>query len=371
MVLARQIIDNYNIPVAIFNAAEGGQPIDYFQRNDLEPLNSGTNYGRLLSRIKETGLQNFIRGYFWYQGESDAFGMTTVTYKSKFNSLYDDLLIDFPAIEQFYLFQIKYGCGSTKQSALKIQEALRQLSIDHPNVKIMSTTGSQSFVDACHFVFVGGYEFFGLNMSRLVLRDLYNAPFTNNIEAPAIIAADLVNPTQLNITFANVDDDYIWEAGVENDFTINGTDAVITSGVFSGNVLTLSMSEDASDITTISFSGHTLDAEPYIYNSNRVGILCFRNFSVNIDLRKENSITENILISPNPATDNLTISNLEGLNYTSINIFDISGRIYKVMKSRNDNPTLITLNITDLPAGIYQLHIINESETKQIEFVKI
>ncbi|MDX6258596.1 MAG: hypothetical protein QOH84_284, partial [Kribbellaceae bacterium] len=68
--MGRRIVDTYKVPVALINGAHGGQPISFFQRNDANPDDVNTNYGRLRQRLTGAGVINQVRGVLWYQGES-------------------------------------------------------------------------------------------------------------------------------------------------------------------------------------------------------------------------------------------------------------------------------------------------------------
>ena len=48
LVLGNRLVTQNNVPVAILNGGNGGQPISFFQRNDSNPGDLSTNYGRLL-----------------------------------------------------------------------------------------------------------------------------------------------------------------------------------------------------------------------------------------------------------------------------------------------------------------------------------
>src|SRR5690606_3403971 len=86
--MANLLSQQLSIPIAVFNGAEGGMPIGYFQRNDVSPDALNTNYGRLRSRLKAAGVLESVKGLLWYQGESDL-GATQV-HISGFSELLDD-----------------------------------------------------------------------------------------------------------------------------------------------------------------------------------------------------------------------------------------------------------------------------------------
>ncbi len=367
LVVGNKIVNDFNIPVAIFNGAEGGQIIEYFQRNDLNPLDPATNYGRLLTRLQETNLQNGVRGIFWYQGESNAFGMTTETYKSYFNELNNDWQVDFPNIEHEYIFQIRKGCGQEENKTLKIQEAQRQLALEIPYLHIMATNGAEHYVDDCHFPFINGYEFHGLNIYRLVARDLYGATEELNSKPPTVMNANLVVSNQIVLTLETVTDTYTWEAGSENDFNLVGTTAEVISGNISGNTIILNLSADASTIESINYVGHNGAATPFPKNANGIGLLSFKNFAVDNLLRKQ-EINNAISIYPNPVVDHLVITNAGSNKINDLVIKDVSGRSIVIEKKMDD--INIIIDLSEYASGFYFIQYECEGIINVNKFVK-
>ena len=104
--MGRRLRDQTGIPIAILNGAHGGKAIGFFQRNDVNPVDLNTNYGRLLWRAHMAGVANRVRGLLWYQGEGDRrccqpfYG---------FSELQADWIVDYSAIEQFFVFQLREG----------------------------------------------------------------------------------------------------------------------------------------------------------------------------------------------------------------------------------------------------------------------
>ena len=83
--LGRLLMDTHHIPIAILNAAHGGKQLSFFQRNDSDPMDRTTNYGRALFRTTAAGVRHAVRALFWYQGERDAVLETTAnTYRILF-----------------------------------------------------------------------------------------------------------------------------------------------------------------------------------------------------------------------------------------------------------------------------------------------
>ena len=73
-------------------------------------------------------------------------------------------------------------------------------------------------------------------------------------------------------------------------------------------------------------------------------------------------------ISPNPATDVLTISNVDKLNITHIDIIDINGRTVKSFGSASEY--MVQINISDLAEGVYLLNIASDNGTITNKIIK-
>ena len=54
--MARHLMETYQLPICMINGAVGGTIIESHQRNPANPTNSGTIYGRLLSRVQQAHL---------------------------------------------------------------------------------------------------------------------------------------------------------------------------------------------------------------------------------------------------------------------------------------------------------------------------
>jgi hypothetical protein len=76
-----------------------------------------------------------------------------------------------------------------------------------------------------------------------------------------------------------------------------------------------------------------------------------------------------ITVFPNPASNMLTISGIEGQGPAELILFDISGRDIVELQLPNDgNQSLARVNVSELPRGIYLLKVRN-GET--VEYQKI
>lgn len=334
--MARQIVDSQKIAVAIFNGGQGAQPIQFFKRNDGNPTDQTTNYGRLLKRVRGAGLTQNIRAIFWHQGENNAYADASTLsidgYKSAFQSLMSDWLADFPSIERFYVFQIRNGCSCPVDSTAKIKEALRQLA-QAGKICVMSTSAETHHTDNCHYAYATGYKFFGDNIYRLLQRDFYGKA-RDNINAPNIKFAELTNGGQVfTITMEDVLDSLRWAAGAEADFKFYGASPTVTQGSIVGNKVRLVLSAVGTAVTSLSYVGHQNTPEPMVTNLNGIGALHFYKFPITTP-RYRDSVSLAAILRSNNVT----------LPIDSVSASSVSGRIISLK--------LAERNITVIPRDI-------------------
>lgn len=276
MHMAKNIVDHKQIPVAIFNGAKGGKEIGYFEKNDLNPQDLSTNYGRLLYRLEMAKLKNKIRALFWVQGESDILQNTSIAdYKQRFHALHDDWLGDLSTLEKTYITQIRDGCGALPTRTVIIQEALRQLAIEIPDASIMSMKGMQHHTDNCHYPYENGYKELGRRYYNLVSRDLYseNVPFAT---APQILSARFLSPTEIKIT-AVEGDNLFWQNQAHDFFTLERSSATVLSGTTIANEIILQLDGCGLNATGITLLDEVMTTGPNVVNQDGVGMLSFYN----------------------------------------------------------------------------------------------
>lgn len=302
MRMASNLAGDLKIPIAIFNGADPGQPINFFQRNDANPDDLSSNYGRLLSRVKEAGLQKNIRAIVWHQGESDALGalsgtqLTTEQYKQAFLTLYEDWKKDFPGIAGVYLFQIRFGCGiASVDGALQIQEAQRQLDDEKKDISIMSTGATQQLFDGgiinyCHYNFPNGYGLFGDWITNLLKKEIYNVKnLPSSIYAPAPKQASFTAvgdenlATQVTLSLEDNKATYSALGDLNSSFRLEGGVFPITGiSINKNNIIIDFIRGPGTDgnPTGLSFIGHDNQAAPILVNEQGIGLLYFSNLAI-------------------------------------------------------------------------------------------
>ena len=268
--MGRLLVDTNAVPIAILNGARGGMPIAYFQRNDSNPTDSTTNYGRLLARAQRSGVAAGVRAILFYQGESD--GADASGHRDGFVAVYEDWLEDYPRVERTYVTPVRTGCGDP---SLALRDAQRRLADDFAAISVMSTTGLDGH-DGCHFAYENGYRNLGDRYAALLGRDLYGGAELADIEPPnpgrAFFSA--ADGTEITLVMRNDADTLEWDAGAEAHFVLESSAATIVSGQVVGNSLVLALSGDGRDATGLSYVGHT-GAGPWVTNANQIGLLAF------------------------------------------------------------------------------------------------
>ncbi|MFT7678306.1 MAG: hypothetical protein ACI8QC_002292 [Planctomycetota bacterium] len=269
--MGARLVTDYQVPIGILSGAANGTQISAHQRNDLDPTDENSIYGRMLKRAELAGFKDQAKGLIWYQGEED--GGNPLNYALFFNELYDDWFTDYTALEQLYVCQIRAGCGNDPIND-GIREVLRVLPDLYANLEVMSTTAALGH-DGCHFLYEG-YTEIGERMTRVIKRDLYGSMDTHEIDPPNIDTVQWGSMAQdlLVLTFRDLDDSLTFELGAELDFVLSdGT--VVTAGTVTGNSILLTLA-GPSTATDLSYIGHAFDG-PDIKNGRGVGALTFFN----------------------------------------------------------------------------------------------
>ena len=290
LVLARRIVDEIGVPVAIFNGAHGGQPISFFQAPEDYNSSTASNYGRMYYRLNKTGLKDSVRAILWSQGEADAFanGLSTEQYKDAFVNLKNSWSNDLINLERVYVFQTREcNCGTSSTGRLLIKEAQRQLAFENDDISIMPTTGMTTHSDNCHYPFTNGYETFGNRIYKPVMRDLFSYSYEEEIDAPMILSANLTSTQTLvietsaeNLMINTTDTSAILNK-VSNDYILtNANNVSISSFEIQGNSIVFNLDGNPGSSPVISFYGIYAGIENNITNSNGLELVNFSYYNI-------------------------------------------------------------------------------------------
>jgi hypothetical protein len=290
LVLAKKIIDELQVPIAIINGADGGKPISFFQRSSDYQSSTSSNYGRLYYRLNKTGLKNAVRAILWSQGEADSFsnGLSTSAYKIAFSSLKNSWLEDYQSVEKVFIFQTRdCDCGTLSTGRKKIKEAQRQLAEDYSNIYIMGTSGISVHSDNCHYPFSNGYELFGNRIFKPLMKSIYGYNYSSEIDPPLILSASLTqNQTVLIETsssnlIAGSNNYFQLLSRITDDFILSNANGVsVNSFDLQGGNLILGLNGDPGTSAKISFIGKHSGTNNNIVNNEGLELVCFSDFPI-------------------------------------------------------------------------------------------
>lgn len=286
MELAKRLVESQKIPIFIINAAVGGTRIDQHQRNEADPTDLNTIYGRMLWRVKHARLTHGIRGILWHQGENNQ-GTAGPTgdydwkaYQDYFVEMSSGWKRDFPNIQHTYVFQIwPNSCSMAGNSGAgdMIREIQRTLPRLYSNMSVMSTLGIKP-PGGCHFPLVGWSEFARL-IQPLIERDNYGQQFTESITPPNLLRAYFTSPAKDAIAL-EFDQPIVWTDAIAGQFYLDGEKDKFSSGALKGNTLTLKLkaASTAKNITYLKESAWS--QEKLLIGVNGIAALTFCNVPI-------------------------------------------------------------------------------------------
>ena len=181
--LQKIITEKYGIPTCILNEALSGSAItEHTNRDAANPANVNNVYGRLLYRAIKAGVLNNIKGFFFWQGEAEAFSNPTI-WQGEFDKLYNFWKTDYPAVNKFYIFQVNI-LGVPLPEAAELRNFQRRIKQLYAKTEVIGTIGNTGY-DGAHYT-VDGYKRFANEAFRLVARDFYNSADTLQITSPNV-----------------------------------------------------------------------------------------------------------------------------------------------------------------------------------------
>lgn len=355
--IAKKIIENEHIPIAIFCEAYGGVTQTWFMRQSINPYTEG-NYGILYNRLKKAEVEKNVRALLWWQGESDGWETPIDSFKNQFKRLNSQWKEDYNT--PIFYFQIRFRACTHIQPG--IFEAQRQLASEIPNIEILSTNPALSH-DGCHFLYTNGYDLIGEQAYNLVAAKLYNRS-TVNTRPPNIKEAFFSATNEITLKMTNITGNLRVIGNPWADFKLEGCKAQIIGGSATNYRIKLAIEGDTTGLTGISYLSH-IDSfsQNWIVNPSNIGILLFYNIPVHKQQLTEVAATpvytEGGLfeIFPNPVSDILNIRFL--LKETSkkqVEIININGQIV-LTKGIKSGVEHAEIDVSELPKGVYFIRL--------------
>jgi hypothetical protein len=247
MDLANRLVESQKVPIFILNGAQGGTRIDQHQRNNKNPTDLETIYGRMLWRVRQARLTHGIRGVIWHQGESDQgadgpdgdYGWKT--YQRYFVDMSADWKRDFPNLSHYYVFQIwPNACSMGGGNGDMMREVQRTLPRLYSNMDVMSTLGIKP-PGGCHYPLTGWSEFARL-IQPLVERDFYGADPAGPLTPANLRQAYFTSDAKAAIAL-EFDQPVVWDDLLAAQFHLDGSNEAVVHGEVTGNLLTLTLTK--------------------------------------------------------------------------------------------------------------------------------
>ncbi len=250
MELAKNLVERHRVPICIINGARGGTRIDQHQRDEKNPTNLDTIYGRLLWRVRQAKLTHGIKAILWHQGENDQGaagpdgGYGWETYQKYFVQMASAWKRDFPNVKKYYVFQIwPNACSMGNGNGDMLREVQRTLPRLFSNMEIMSTLGITP-PGGCHFP-LKGWAKIATRIQPIIDRDFYQKHAVEKLTPPNVIQAGFLDSqkTEIKIRFDQV---VKWKDGLERHFYIDDENNNIVRGEALNNEVTLYLSQSSN-----------------------------------------------------------------------------------------------------------------------------
>ena len=243
--LGKTLIETHKVPICILNGAQGGTRIDQHQRNEADPTDVTTIYGRLLWRLQQAKLTHGVRAVLWHQGENDQgeSGATGtygwVNYEEYFIRMSAAWKQDYPNIKHYYIHQIWPGaCGSRSVEGDRLRERQRQLPKQFSNMSVLSTLGIRPG-GGCHYL-AEGYAAMARQLFPLVNQHNYGVEPKTSITPPNIRSVSYIGDRKDAIKLV-FDQDVKWDEEIIERFYLNDDSAKVAAVDGSGKTITLKL----------------------------------------------------------------------------------------------------------------------------------
>ncbi len=360
--LLRFLTEKYNYPVGVIIASVGGATIANLNyRNEQNPTDINTNYGKLLNQTIFSGSKESLKYIIFKQGESDSAPPQSKSYEVEFKKLYDNFCLDFPNLKRFYNLQIDIMTDPDYKAG--IRDFQRRTPQIFPKITAMSTVGTTGF-DGVHYSFEG-YRQVAYELSRIIGKEVYGDFQSKEIYSPDIkhiykadgkLVLEFDEGMQMVYPNDTLINNKIWR--MKDYIFINGQNNLVVSGESNGNKIILKLI-DGADPRNVSYLPNNygtfgVDIYKGVHLKNKYGMRAFSFDNVKVEalptpINLSFSITNDakVILSWNlnesfqieRSTDNIIfgeIASVNGMNYTD-NGSEIEQKYYYRLVANGSN----------------------------------
>ncbi|MFO0977130.1 MAG: zinc-dependent peptidase [Planctomycetaceae bacterium] len=279
MELGRRLVESEKVPICILNGAVGGTRIDQHQRNEADPTDVQTIYGRLLWRARQAGVAHGVRAIIWHQGENDqgadgpSGGYGYETYRQYFVDLAASWKEDYPNVQHYYMFQIwPRACAmGIHGSDNRLREVQRTLPQMFSNLSVIPTLGIKP-PGGCHFP-AAGYAEFARLLHPMIQYHIYHR-FTPPFDAPNVRSVRFTSDRRDEI---EMDFGYNmkWSDSLISEFHLEGEPKQIVSGSVNGGRITLKLRGPTDSKTLTYLDSAHWNPDNILYSDSGLAALTF------------------------------------------------------------------------------------------------
>lgn len=282
---ANSISQAYDLPIAIFNFAEGGQPLTYFERDA-----PSQNFEYTFSSLSAAGVKEQVKGFLWSQGEADGFGTSIKEYRTQLTSFFETYLDSLPLVDEVYLWQVRaFSCAGRTPN---VMEAQRRMNDALPFVKMLSTVNVEGHPDSCHFPYNNGRATLGNWIADVLLVEKYGEVKTGYF-SPTVDSARITGPNKITLFFDLKGAENLVATGMPwADFAAEGLQVRADSGAVSGGTVDLFFKAEIGAATGVSYFAHVGQAMDYLHSNRGLGVVTFYNETLTPGDRATGSIPD-------------------------------------------------------------------------------
>lgn len=300
----------YNYPVGVIVGSVGGSDIKGLNsRNDQNPSDKNTHYGKMLLQTIFSDVKDQIKYIIFRQGESDgSYQLESEQYPAEFEKLYNSFVQDYPKLKKIYNIQNNIlTINNSKAGFLRDYQRLTKYKF--PKITTMSSVGTTGY-DGLHYS-LKGYSQTAYELSRIVGREIYDDSQSPQIYSPDLkkiywenqkIVLEFDEGIEMIYPQDSVASGKTWS--MKDYIYVDGRNNVVQSGEAQGNkiYLTVANVENAKTVSYLpnAYGQFGVDFYDGVHLKNNYGMRAFSfdNISIGGEIQ--------IIVSP-PTAINLNL----------------------------------------------------------------